>query len=62
MKQLMGLTDIVYDTIAHWYDIYRHRYDNDRHWHDNAAHRYDRSLLQPVTDQPPKNAISSLKT
>ena len=62
MKQLMGLPDIVYYTIAHWYDIYRHRYDNDGQRYYTAAHRYDRSLLQAVTGQPPKNAISSLKT
>ena len=46
MEQLRGLPDLVYYTVAHWYDIYRHRYDNDRQRYDNAAHRYDRSLLQ----------------
>ena len=62
MKQLMGLPDIVYYTIAHWYDNDRQTYDKHRQRYDNAAHRYDRSLLQPVTGQPPKKAKSSLKT
>ena len=53
MKQLMGLPDIVYYTIAHWYDNdrqtydkHRQRYDNAAHRYDNAAHRYYSYLLQ----------------